>query len=97
MSDLWCGGLIPDTVGCGVQGVPKLEAVAQLVAGQGLACYGQAGSAGCGTVVFLWLVSTSWWAKLVQGLGQASWWVAPCLEACLVVAVGSGSLWQPGC
>lgn len=30
VSDLWCGRLNPDTVGYGVQGVPKLMVRAQL-------------------------------------------------------------------
>ena len=32
-------------------------------------------SAGCGVEVFLSLLSTHWWARLVPRLDQACWWV----------------------
>lgn len=73
------GGGSWHTFGYGVWGVLKLfvgllvdRARDQLVPGQGLACSGWTGSAGCGIVVLLCLVSAPWWVRLIQRLVQAS-------------------------
>lgn len=98
------------TFGYGAWGILKLfvgllvgRARAQLVPGQDLACSGWIGSAGCGTVVFLYLVSAPWWVRLIQRLVQGSWtaglvpghcWVELRLSPLVGSSVSRGRVWR---
>ena len=78
----WCVRLVPDTVGCRVQGVPKLV-LACWQAGPGLSqsqgrvwpAGGWARSTGCRTAIVLRLLSAHWYMKQVPKIEQTCWWV----------------------